>query len=189
MKVAVLERALASRLGRGRFQHSLRVKAVAERLAAKYFASRHRAAIAGLLHDCAKELAASGLIRQAKVFRLPVSPLEKAQPKLLHAPISAQLARVEFGVRDKGILLAIATHTLGQPAMSRLQKIIYLADHIEPARRYPGVRRVRYFAGRNIDRAVAESARAMLYHLLRQRLPIDLKMVETLNYYLKYAGI
>jgi predicted HD superfamily hydrolase involved in NAD metabolism len=74
--------------------------------------------------------------------------------ELWHAPVGAEVARERFGITDEEILNAIRYHTSGRPGMSKLEKIIFLADYIEPGRRFPGVDEVRETARRDLERAV-----------------------------------
>jgi predicted HD superfamily hydrolase involved in NAD metabolism len=124
-----------------RFAHSLRVEQVALALARRYRVNRNKASLAALLHDCARRDGRSGLLRKARRLGLTIGPLEAREPKLLHGELGVLLAREEFGVRDREILAAIRHHTTGRPGMSKLEKIVYLADHIEEGRGFAGLDR------------------------------------------------
>jgi len=115
---------------------------------------------------------------------IKIDPIQKQEPKLLHAELSAHLASLEFGVRSSEILSAIKKHTTGSPNMTKLEKIIYLADHIEEGRDFAGVNTMRRLAFNNLDKAILESASNMLKYLLEAGLPIYSGTIETRNYYL-----
>lgn len=148
-----LER-LRGMLDTKRFEHSLGVMDTAVRLAELYGADRDKAAVAGLLHDCARDMPGDELLALARQFDLPVNGVERALPVLLHAPVGAELARREFGVDNIPVLRSIALHTLGGESMTLLDKIVFVADKIEPGRRYPGVENIREAARRDLGRAL-----------------------------------
>ncbi|OGC24356.1 hypothetical protein A2291_02385 [candidate division WOR-1 bacterium RIFOXYB2_FULL_42_35] len=167
-----------------RFQHTLGVEKTAVKLAQQYGISVKSASLAALLHDYARKYSSQQLLQQAKKHKLKIGPLEKFEPKLLHAELSAVLAQKDFGIKSKPILSAIAKHTLGSPKMTTLEKIIYLADHIEEGRQFKGVNKIRKIAFNNLDRAIVESASNMLKFLTDNSLPVDPRTIKTRNYYL-----
>jgi len=171
-------------LGTKRFKHSLRVEKIAVLLARKYRVSTKKASLAALLHDYARQFDRQELLRQATKFKLGIDPVSRFEPKLLHAELSALLAKKDFGISQKDILEAIRKHTIGAPRMTSLEKIIYLADHIEEGRNFTGVSKVRRLAQRDLDKAVVEATANMLKFLLEEGLPIHPGTIETRNYYL-----
>ena len=171
-------------LSQDRFEHSLRVEKTALALARKYRVNLKKASLAALLHDYARQYGRPELVKQAKRHGLPVDPISQFEPKLLHAELSAILAKRDFGIKAADILRAIARHTLGAPKMSKLEKVVYLADHIEEGRDFAGVDKIRKLAFTDMDRAILESTATMLQHLLAERLPIHPETIRTRNYYL-----
>jgi len=167
-----------------RLKHSLRVEKVALKLGQKWRVSKKKIIPAALLHDCARRYNARQLLRVARKLGLKIDPVRKYQPKLFHAEIGAYLAEKEFGIKSKEILRAIRFHTTGAPKMTKLEKIIYLADHIEEGRNFSGVEKMRKLAFKNLDLAVLESTNQMLKFLLKENLPIYFQTIETRNYYL-----
>ncbi len=167
-----------------RFEHSLRSEKIALALAKKYHVDQPSAATAALLHDCARRWDRPGLLKQARKLGLVIDPIRKLEPKLFHGEIGAWLARHEFGVRSKAVLDAIANHTTGRPKMSKLEKVIYLADHLEEGRDYAGVDKLRRLAFKDMDRAIFESTSAAIGWLAHKGLPLYVPSVETRNYYL-----
>ncbi|WP_449241592.1 bis(5'-nucleosyl)-tetraphosphatase (symmetrical) YqeK [Desulfoscipio gibsoniae] len=137
-----------------RLRHSLKVSNTAVRLAELYGADCEKAALAGLLHDCARDLPNDELLTLARHNRVPVDSIDEARPVLLHASVGALLAKRQFSVQDEAVLQAIALHTLGDETMTLLDKIVFVADKVEPDRSFPGVGELREIARRNLDRAL-----------------------------------
>lgn len=137
---------LKSRLKPGRFEHSLGVAETAAELAGRFGIDQEKARIAGLLHDCAREYPNSSMLEEAEKRGIPVGPVERAMPLLLHAYIGAHRVRELYGVEDDEISQSIWRHTVGGPSMTRLDKVIYFADMIEPHRDYPEVKHLRKLA-------------------------------------------
>lgn len=121
---------LKGNLDEERLLHSLGSAQCAVELAEKFGLDEKRAYIAGLLHDCAKCLDEEHMLKIAHEINLDKE--EFVNYKVLHAPVSAYVAKTEFGIEDEEILSAIRWHTLGRPDMTLFEKIIFLADKIEP---------------------------------------------------------
>jgi len=169
-----------------RYRHSLRVEAAAILLADHYKVNRSKASLAGLLHDCSRFLSCKQMLIKARRFGIPIGPMEKLEPKLLHAKLSAKIARQDFKIKDRQVLSAIALHTVGAEKMSKLDKIIYLADHIEGERNYKEVQKVRKLAFLDLDSAIVESTGAMIKYLLLKDLPVSCETVKTRNAHLSW---
>jgi len=181
---AEIIRELRQRLDADRFAHSLRAEKIAVALARHYKVSANKASLAALLHDYARQYNSAQLLQQAKKFGLKIDGFSRAEPKLLHAELGAILVRRDFHVQARDLLAAIKWHTLGAVGMGRLAKIIYLADHLEEGRGYPGLGQLRRLAFRDLDRAVGAAADRTIRYLLRQDLPIHPGSLRTRNYYL-----
>lgn len=134
---------LESKLKPSRYKHSLGVAETAAAIAARLGMDAEQARLAGLLHDCAREYKNEELIAEAERRGISFGPVEKNMPLLLHAPVGACRVREIYEVTDEAIAQAIARHTVGGPAMTALDKLIYFADMIEPLRDYPGVEELR----------------------------------------------
>jgi len=124
---------LKDNLDEQRIMHSLGTAQCAKELAKKFGLDEEKAYLAGLLHDCAKCFKKEDMIKIGKDLNLEDS--EFSNFKVLHAPVSAYIAKKELGVEDAEILSAIRWHTLGKMCMSTFEKIIFLADKIEPSTR------------------------------------------------------
>ena len=175
---------LAACLDSERFTHSLNVEKIAIKLARKHHVSLKDASWAGLLHDYARQFSSEQLLLQARKHGLEIDKIRKFEPKLFHAELSAILAKKYFGIKSKAILSAIRKHTTGSEKMSKLDKIVYLADHIEEYREFSGVGRLRSLAFKNLDQAISCSLDLMLKYLLEQGLPIYLDTIKTRNNFL-----
>ncbi|MFA6431858.1 MAG: bis(5'-nucleosyl)-tetraphosphatase (symmetrical) YqeK [Candidatus Margulisiibacteriota bacterium] len=167
-----------------RYEHSLRVEKSAIELAQKYGVSVEDASIAGLLHDCSRKYTKQEMLEVAQKIGLEIDPIRKLEPKLFHAEISAHMAEKEFGIRSKEVLQAIRVHTVGSENMSTLDKIVYLADHIEEGRDFIGVDHIRNLAYKDLDKAVFESVSNMLKFLVGNNLPIYPQTIAVRNRYL-----
>ncbi len=138
-----------------RFDHTLGVAYTAANLAEIYDADIQSALTAGMLHDCAKCLSHEERLKICKKKKLEVTEIELRNPSLLHAKVGAYLAEHEYDIEDEDILSAIRFHTTGRPAMSLLEKIIFVADFIEPNRKMlPNLAEIRKVAYQDLDRAV-----------------------------------
>lgn len=128
---------LSSTLKPGRYFHTLGVAHTAALLAGFYGDSEEdirRAEIAGLLHDCAKYFTGQEQISLCEKAEIDISPVERKNPALIHGKLGAFLAETRYGIRDHEIISAIRYHTTGRPDMGLLEKIIYVADYMEPNR-------------------------------------------------------
>ena len=165
-----------------RFQHVLGVEEMAVALAVKYGASEEKASIAALTHDYAKERPDEEfeLIIQRDGYDLDLLNYGNA---IWHGLVGASMVQRELGIDDEEILEAIRLHTTGAKKMSLLDKIIYVADYIEPGRNFPGVREARELALIDLDEAVAYETKHTLQHLIEQEQQIYPKTIETYNHW------
>ena len=145
---------LANELRPARFRHCRDVSQTAVRLAERWDADIEKARLAGILHDCARNLKGEELLKTSRQFGMIPSPLEMLQPALIHAPLGAIIAERRFGISEPQVLQAIRRHTTGAPQMTLLDKVIYLSDCIEPGRNFSGVRKIRDMAVEDLDAAV-----------------------------------
>ena len=125
----------------------------ARALAARWDADPDAAAEAAILHDCTKKADLDGQLALCAKYGVEPDAMERSNAKLLHAKTGAALARAEFGVSPE-VESAICWHTTGKPGMTKLEKIIYLADYIEPTRDFEGVEPLRRLAYEDLDRAM-----------------------------------
>lgn len=140
-----------------RFKHTQGVAEEASKMANKYGCSTEKAYLAGLLHDCAKCIPTNEKLKYCKKYGVDLDEVLKSQPDLTHSFLGAKIAERDYGIQDKDILNAIAYHTTGRAKMSTLEKIIYIADYIEPNRAYhEGLEKARELAYKDLDKAMIE---------------------------------
>jgi predicted HD superfamily hydrolase involved in NAD metabolism len=161
-----------SRLSEKRYSHTSRVADTAEDLGRAHGLDLVRARLAALLHDAAREMEPGEFLRLAGAWDLHVGEPERQSPKLLHAPVAAELARRELGIEDEEVLAAIRSHTVGEPGMGPIALALYVADKIEPARDYPSVGKIRALAGEDLGEAAAEALRRAIAHNEERDRPI-----------------
>ncbi len=135
-----------------RYAHSLGVMETAVDLAKIYGADVEKAKIAGLLHDCAKNL--DDIYDRCRDLEVDLDEFEMKSPPLVHAKLGAEIAKIEFGITDSEILEAISWHTIGKENMSLLEKIVFVADLTEPGRTYPDAEPLRSLSRENLDLAL-----------------------------------
>ncbi|MFR8332584.1 MAG: bis(5'-nucleosyl)-tetraphosphatase (symmetrical) YqeK [Oscillospiraceae bacterium] len=138
-----------------RVPHVLGCRDTAAKLAEQYGANPRDAARAGLLHDVTKALPPELQLQLCQEYGIALAPFSRDNPKTLHATTGAWVARKIFGEND-GVFEAIASHTTGCGHMNSLQKILYIADYMEPNRDFPGVERLRAAVAEDLDRAVPD---------------------------------
>lgn len=169
-----------------RFQHTIGVMNTAVELAKRYQADVDKARIAGLLHDCAKGFSGQEKLMLCEKYGLSISEAERKNPGLLHAKLGAYLAKADYGIEDQEILDAIRWHTTGRPEMTLLDKIIYIADYIEPNRNQaPNLDEIRRLALFDLDECLYTILEASLAYLKTRSEAIDPMTEQTYLYYKK----
>ncbi len=174
---------LADRVPAKRIQHILGVEQMATELALHHQLDAQKAAQAGLMHDLAKYFKPQLLLQMAEAEGLPIDEVDVATPHLLHADVSAIVARDEFDITDPEILHAIADHTLGRPGMSPLSCIVFLADTLEAGRGdTPALQSLRQLSHQNLHQAVWHTCDYSLQYLLSTRCLIHPRTIRTRNW-------
>lgn len=174
---------LKDNLNEERYFHTLGTAQCAKELAAKYDLDCEKAYLAGLLHDCAKCFSNEKLLDIIHQ-NLDVEECEMLNYKTLHAPVSAYIAEKEFNVKDKEILSAIRWHTLGKLDMSDFDKIIFLADKIEPnTRDKEYCEQIRSILKENngLNKALLKCYKETIKSLVKRDLKICLLTIEIYN--------
>ena len=167
-----------------RYRHTLGVMYMAAALSMRYGEDLMKAQVAGLLHDCAKCIPNDRKIKMCVRYGIEITDTERNAPSLLHSKLGAYLARHEYGIEDEDILGAIRWHTTGKPAMSLLEKIIFISDYIEPMRfKAADLPTVRRLAFGNIDRAVQITLADTLAYLRSGEGHIDDMTQKACDYY------
>ncbi len=170
----LLQKHMKEELSEERFEHTLGVMYTAESLAMRYGVDLTKAAVAGLLHDCAKCIPNNQKLKICKKHDIEISEMEENNPSLLHAKLGAYMAKKAYGVEDEEILSAIRWHTTGKPDMSLLDIIIYMADYIEPNRdKAPNLKEIRKLSFVNIEEALYQVLEGTLNYLKDRPETID----------------
>lgn len=168
-----------------RYEHSLGVRDTAVKLALRFGADPGKAELAGLLHDCAKNIPAEEALVLCERLGIELDEAERLNPALIHAPLGAELAQTEFGIHDEEIKNAIRYHTVGRAGMSLLEKVIYLADMIEPGRSFEGVEALRKAVEVSLDKALYEALKQSILHNAARGRIIHTGTVDAYNDLLK----
>ena len=176
---------VAAVMSEKRFKHVLGVEKSAIELAERYGYDAEKAGLAGLIHDYAKELSDQEFLDLIDKYKLDPE-LKKWGNNVWHGMVGIYKIQEDLGVTNKEILRSIETHTVGSGEMSLLDKIIYVADYIEPGRRFPLVEEARVIAKESLDKAVAYETVHTVEHLAHQAFPIFPQTIETYNAYVKY---
>jgi predicted HD superfamily hydrolase involved in NAD metabolism len=166
-----------------RLEHILRVEQLAIELARHHQLDVEKAAQAGLMHDLAKCFKPQTLLQMAIADGLKLDPVETSNPHLLHAEVGAIVARDEFEISDIEVLNAVRHHTLGEPEMSLLSCVVFLADTLEPGRGdTPELNRLRQVCRENLYQAVWLTCDYSLTYLLSSQCLVHPRAVQTRNW-------
>ncbi|MBO8158703.1 bis(5'-nucleosyl)-tetraphosphatase (symmetrical) YqeK [Thermosyntropha sp.] len=184
-EIGKITKIVEKRLSPLRFRHSLGVADKARRLAERFGIDEEKAYLAGIVHDYAKGIAGSELLNIAKENGLIDDEVYREVPDLLHAPVGAFLIEKELGIDDKEILSAVRKHTLGDLDMGLFDKIIFLADMVEPGRDFPGIERLRCLVERNLDEAMLFALESTLRYCMDTGRIIHPQTVKVRNHFLK----
>ncbi len=169
-----IKKHLEKRQDKKRYEHTIGVSYTAAALAMRYGYEVKKAQLAGLLHDCAKHYSDERILQLCEKYNISMTEVEKRNPFLLHAKLGAFLAMHKYHIEDEEIISAILVHTTGKPEMGLLDKIIYVADYIEPNRyRAPNLAKVRKLAFENIDEAYKEILIQTIRYLEKSQGEID----------------
>jgi predicted HD superfamily hydrolase involved in NAD metabolism len=157
--------AVRNNLPPNRYRHVLGVARTAERLARRYGLHAGKARVAAMIHDIARNWSPQKLLEYARAHDLEVSDQELHAPVLLHAKVAASVAREQFGVSDPEVLAAIRHHTVAVPDMGELEKVLYIADAIEPSRTFFGRAALEAAAYRSLDEGMVACLAASFAYL------------------------
>lgn len=190
-----IKKYLKKHLTKDRYQHTVSVANTAIAMAMRYNPDTtnanfiKRAELAGMLHDCAKCMDNAKKLRLCEKYAIPCSDFEREHPYLLHGKIGAHIAKEKFHINDNDVLQAITWHTTGRPDMSLMEKIIFIADYIEPMRRpIPELNVIRRLAFEDIDKAMEKILCNTLKFLETKGSPFDVMTQKTYDSYVKDAS-
>lgn len=182
-----IRKVMGKTLDSKRFEHTLGVEYTAAALAMRYGADIMKAQTAGLLHDCAKCMSNEKRLSICEKHNISVNKIERKNPFLLHAKVGSYIAMQKFHIHDSDTINAILNHTTGRPDMSLLEKIIYVADYIEPGRKQaPNLAEIRKLAFIDLDEALFRSLEDTLVYLKTVEGDVDPMTQKTYDFYKEY---
>jgi len=185
-EIGEIDKKVKKALKTNRYEHTIGVMHTAANLAYAYEYPYVNAMIAGLLHDCAKCISDEERIDVCKTHGISISDIEARYPHLLHGKVGSVYAKEKYEINDEDILHAITWHTTGCPNMSLLDKIIYVADYIEPGRdKAPRLDEIRHMAYINIDRCIYMILQDSVEYLSKNTDSMDETTLETYQYFKK----
>lgn len=181
-----IRKAMKKSLDAKRFEHTLGVEYISAALAMRYGADIKNAQLAGLLHDCAKCLTDEKRLAICEKHNISINDVERRNPFLLHAKVGSFLAMEEYRVYDPDVINAILNHTTGRPGMSLLEKIVFIADYIEPGRKQaPNLKQIREMAFVDIDKTLIMILGDTLAYLKSTDGETDPMTQKTYEYYMR----
>lgn len=179
-----MQKKLSGYMDEERFQHTLGVMFTSAALAMAHRASVKDAQAAGLLHDCAKCIPNKKKLELCEKYEIQTTEFERRNPFLLHSKLGAFLAKEKYKIVSEDILNAITYHTTGRPDMSTLEKIVFIADYIEPMRdKARNLDEIRNLAYRNLDQCMYKILKDTLEYLSQSSGEIDNTTQIAYEYY------
>ncbi len=179
-----IEKDLKEKLDKKRYAHTQNVANAALYMAMAHHEDIEEAYVAGLLHDNAKCIPNDEKRKLCKKYDIQLNAAEEKNPDLLHAKLGAVLAEEKYGFMSQNIYNAICYHTTGRPAMTDLEKIVYIADYIEPGRKpLDHIDEIRHFAFTDLNMAMVLILENTLDYLEQKQSEIDTLTNETYQYY------
>lgn len=173
---------LKSNLKESRFKHSLGVRDTAVDLAKRYNADIEKARTAGLVHDCAKNMSGEEIIKLCEADGYELDEVSLKSPSLMHGLAGSIIAKKVMGIEDPEILSAVRYHTTGKKNMTLIEKIIYIADYIEPSRDFPYVEVLRETTKKDLDEGLLLAFNNTLKFVMDKGHLIHFDTVEARNY-------
>ncbi len=177
-------RYLEENIDEKRLAHSLGTASEAVKLAKIYGADPEKARVAGLLHDVAKGKCQYGYKVYVDQYDVVLDEIEARNTELIHGKLGAAMVKEQLGIDDKDILSAIRWHTTGRAGMSLLEKVIYLADLIEPGRDFEGIEAIRQIAYQDIDKAMLIALDQVMCFVHSKGFALHPNSLEAYNYFI-----
>ena len=182
-----LRKQLENELKPDRFDHTLGVAYTAANMAFLYGADIEKALIAGYIHDCAKCMTHEEQIKICEKNDIEITEVERKNHSLLHAKVGMYLARTKYDVYDPEILGAIRWHTTGREDMTLLEKIVYIADFIEPNRRpLENMAEIRKEAFTDLDKCLAHILHDSVIYLKTIGKEVDEATMNAYEFYKRF---
>ena len=170
-----------------RYEHSLGVMETAGEMAARFGMDVEQARVAGILHDCAKNIAPEEAYRLCEEYGVALDEVSRQAFGLVHQYLGAALARAEYGIEDEEILSAIRCHTTGKADMGPLDKVLYLADFTEPNRDkepFAGLKELRALCKTDLDEAMLFALNISIKSIVDRERMMHMDTVHAWNWFL-----
>lgn len=177
-----IKRDLIKNISIDRYEHTLRVVQCSEKLAKTYGTDIEKTRLAAFLHDSAKFPSKEKIFDMSKELGLLDDEIYFYNKEIIHASLAAKIARDKYCIRDEDILNSIKYHTTGRANMSLLEKIIFMADYIEPSRKFRGIEEIRELAFKDLDESILLALNSNLKFLLEKNILISKDTIEARNY-------
>lgn len=181
MNTDFINKYILEHFSKNRRTHTEGVRTTAIRLANKYGADPEKAEIAALYHDMYRGVSNEEINAYIDKYGLPKKYIDN--PNLAHGKIAAKVMKTDYNIADNDILNAVSYHTTGRPNMSILEKVIFIADAIEPGRDYSGVDELRKLTDENIDKACLLSLTRTVEYVLSQGIYLDEDTLHAKEYF------
>lgn len=173
---------LKETISKNRYEHTLRVVKTCQELSKAYGADIGKVKVAALLHDSAKIDGSKDIVEMAKELNLLDDEIYFYNKALIHGPLAAKMAKKKYNIEDEEILDAIKYHTTGRKTMGLVEKIVFMGDFIEPARKFDGIDEIRRVSFIDLDRALLLALNSNLEFLLKEGKLISKDTIEARNY-------
>ena len=180
-----IEKELRLTLSAKRYEHSVGVAKAAVSLAKIYNVDQEKAYLAGLMHDCAKELNISYQLVLAMKAKVGFDVSQIPYPSIYHGPAGSVYAVKRFSVEDEDVLRAVSLHILGNIGMSGLEKIIFVSDYFEENRKYPYKEEIKAAAFQSLNKAMVLGCDVSINYLLSTGKKVHPKMIKIREYYME----
>lgn len=185
MTILQMEEKLKNVLSEKRFRHSIGVMETAVKMAEHFGCDAEKARLAGLMHDCAKEFDKDEMLKICDERGIEIDDEKRVQKGLLHADLGAEMLK-EYGILDKEIYNAVKCHTMGRCDMTMLDKILYLADFIEPTRQeFEGLSKLRELCFCDLDEAMLFAVNLSISFVTGKGKTLHKQTIKTKEYFTK----
>lgn len=184
LSINEINKYLKTNLKEETYNHTLRVAKTARKLAKLNNIDEDMAEVAGLAHDIAKNMTKDEMKKVMFENNIILSELEEKINNLWHGMIAPIIAKEKLGIKDEEILNSLRYHTTGKENMTKLEKIIYIADMIEPKRNFDGLEEIRNKTFNNLDDGVLAGLTHTMKFLLNKNSFIDENTIKARNYLL-----
>ena len=184
MNIENAKELVKEKLPEKRYKHSLRVAETAVKLAEIYDGDKDKAELAGVLHDYCKYDDLNTMYQVVRQYELETDLLSYGG-EILHGPVCSAIMENDFDVKDEEVLLAIKYHTTGRQQMTKTEKLVFIADYIEPGRKTPGVEEIRDMAYNqgSLDKTIYEISKRTVLFLIQKDITVYGATIACLNYY------